>query len=53
MIIHKPVLLKEVLDFMPANPKLIVDGTLGHGGHMVEMIKTLQNNYPETGIQFL
>jgi len=41
MIIHKPVLLKEVLDFIPNSPKLIIDGTLGHGGHSLEMLKKL------------
>jgi len=41
MIIHKPVLLKEVIDFIPHTPKLIIDGTLGHGGHSLEMIKKL------------
>jgi len=28
MIIHSPVLLKEVLSFVPEHSKLIVDGTL-------------------------
>jgi len=41
MILHTPVLLKEVLSFVPEQPKLIVDGTLGHGGHSLEMTKKL------------
>lgn len=31
--IHIPVLLEEVLSFVPENPAVIVDGTLGEGGH--------------------
>ena len=37
MIIHSPVLLKEVLSFVPEHSKLIVDGTLWHGGHTLVM----------------
>lgn len=50
MILHKPVLLQEVLDFMPPNPKLIVDGTLGHWGHSLEMIKKLTNGWVLIGL---
>jgi len=28
---HQPVLLKEVLDSIPANAQVIIDGTFGHG----------------------
>ncbi len=35
MIVHQPVLLKEVLEFLipPAEDALMVDATLGQGGH--------------------
>ena len=37
---HKPVLLDEVMDFMlPADGKLIVDATLGGGGHTEAMLE--------------
>ncbi|MDG1357210.1 MAG: 16S rRNA (cytosine(1402)-N(4))-methyltransferase RsmH [Akkermansiaceae bacterium] len=37
---HKPVLLDEVMDFMlPAEGKLIVDATLGGGGHTEAMLE--------------
>jgi len=36
---HKPVLLKEVLELLNLRPGLtVVDGTLGGGGHSVEMM---------------
>ena len=38
MIVHKPVLLKEVLDFIPKDCKLVVDCTLGHGWHTLAII---------------
>ena len=50
---HQPVLLQEVLDFIPENPKLIVDGTLWHWWHTLEMIKQFQTQYPDSSIQFL
>ncbi|HPC34368.1 MAG TPA: 16S rRNA (cytosine(1402)-N(4))-methyltransferase RsmH [Candidatus Absconditabacterales bacterium] len=33
MINHFPVMLNEVLESIPMNCKIVVDGTLGHGGH--------------------
>jgi len=39
---HKPVLLDEVLSFLPVDPGgIYVDGTLGGGGHAIELIKKL------------
>lgn len=32
-IIHKPVMIKEVLSFIPENSNIVVDATLGEGGH--------------------
>ena len=37
MIIHSPVMLTEVLSFVPEHAKLIVDGTLGHWWHTMVM----------------
>src|SRR5665811_2175707 len=39
---HKPVLLNEVLQFAKeANPKWILDGTFGRGGHTQAMLKAM------------
>jgi len=39
---HEPVLLKEVIDTLaPAPGKLIVDATLGHGGHSLAILSQL------------
>lgn len=38
-IIHQSVMLQETLDYMPDNCKIVVDGTLWHGWHSLEMIK--------------
>ena len=32
-IIHKPVMINEVLSFIPENSNIVVDATLGEGGH--------------------
>ena len=32
-IVHTPVMLKEVLSFIPENAKIAIDATLGEGGH--------------------
>lgn len=36
---HEPVLLEEVLRFAPANPQLLVDCTLGLGGHAQALLQ--------------
>jgi 16S rRNA (cytosine1402-N4)-methyltransferase len=37
---HKPVLLTEVLEFaQPVNPKYILDGTFGRGGHTEALLQ--------------
>ena len=39
---HKPVLLKEVIDFARANePRTLLDGTFGRGGHTRALLETL------------
>ncbi len=39
---HEPVFLQEVLELLPLRPgALIVDGTLGLGGHSIEIIKQI------------
>ena len=39
---HKPVLLKESIDGLLINPTgIYVDGTLGRGGHSLEIVKKL------------
>lgn len=45
---HVPVMLQEVLDSLPANPKIIVDWTLWHGWHtsnMLRLFPTIQKLY--------
>ncbi len=37
-IVHTPVMLKEVLSFIPENAKIAVDATLGEGGHTKAML---------------
>ncbi len=37
-IIHKPVMTKEVLSFIPENSNIVVDATLGEGGHTKAML---------------
>lgn len=38
MIVHTPVMLKEVCEYMPPETQLIVDCTLGHGGHAMALL---------------
>lgn len=38
MILHTPVLLQEVCSFLDLESKLIVDCTLGHGGHAMALL---------------
>lgn len=49
MIIHSPVMLQEVLSFVPEHAKLIVDGTLGHWWHTIAMAE----KFPEAKIVWL
>lgn len=45
---HTPVMLQEVLDSLPANPKIVADCTLWHGWHTSNMLKlfpTIQKLY--------
>ena len=40
---HRPVMLAEVLEAIAAAPgKVILDGTVGLGGHAVEILKRLE-----------
>ncbi|MDP3015000.1 MAG: 16S rRNA (cytosine(1402)-N(4))-methyltransferase RsmH [bacterium] len=42
---HKPVLLKEVIEILnPQSGEFFIDGTLGSGGHAVEIIKKISPN---------
>lgn len=41
-MIHKPVLLKEVIENLNLKPGMtVVDGTLGAGGHSIEILKKI------------
>lgn len=45
---HTPVMLQEVLNSLPANPKIVVDWTLWHGwhtSHMLKLFPTIQKLY--------
>lgn len=37
-------MLKEVCDYLPQNAKLIVDCTLGHGGHAIALLSIVQDS---------
>lgn len=40
MIFHIPVLLNEIIDSLkPNKDKVFIDGTLGHGGHTIDLLK--------------
>jgi len=41
---HQPVLLNEVLEYIPDNVGIFVDGTLGGGGHTRALIEKLSAN---------
>jgi len=43
MIVHTPVLLQEVCSFLDPESKLIVDCTLGHGGHAMVLLSIAKN----------
>ena len=43
MTIHTPVLLHEVCSFLDPESKLIVDCTLGHGGHAMALLALAKN----------
>ncbi|MFA7298578.1 MAG: 16S rRNA (cytosine(1402)-N(4))-methyltransferase RsmH [Candidatus Absconditabacterales bacterium] len=43
MIIHTPVLRDEVCSFLDPKSKLIVDCTLGHGGHAMVLLSLAKN----------
>jgi len=43
MLIHTPVMLKEVCEYMPEHTKLIVDCTLGHGGHAMALLSLVKD----------
>lgn len=37
-IIHKPVMINEVLSFIPKDSNIVIDATLGEGGHTKAML---------------
>lgn len=42
MVLHRPVLLREVVELLGCSPgKIIVDGTIGSGGHSFEILKKI------------
>lgn len=42
-LIHRPVMLKEVLYYLDLKPgEIVVDATVGSGGHSVEILKALK-----------
>ncbi|MDB4940059.1 MAG: mraW [Candidatus Doudnabacteria bacterium] len=51
MSFHIPVLLKETLEYLQPQPgQIIVDGTLGGGGHSLSLAKAIQPNGTLIGI---
>ena len=50
---HTPVLLKEVVEILNPQPgEFFVDGTLGGGGHAVEIIKKISPNGKLLGVDW-
>lgn len=48
---HEPVMLKEILDFLRLKEGMVVvDATIGTGGHAIEIIKRIQPNGKLIGI---
>lgn len=44
---HIPILVDEILSYIPPQAKVIVDGTFGHGGHTLSFINHhLQSDHP-------
>ena len=44
---HVPVLLKEVLEYLPQKPWLnVLDATVSHGGHALAVLE----KYPESAV---
>lgn len=41
---HQPVMLAEVSEALPEQCHFVMDGTLGHGGHSIEIIKRMMAN---------
>lgn len=35
---HIPIMVQEILNFIPDDVQIIVDGTFGHGGHSIEIL---------------
>jgi 16S rRNA (cytosine1402-N4)-methyltransferase len=47
---HDPVLLQEVLEQIPAQAHLVMDGTLGHGGHSQKILEIAASQAPRNDI---
>ncbi len=45
MLRHTPVLLQEVLETLPKQGGVVLDGTLGHGGHTQAMLDLAKKNW--------
>jgi 16S rRNA C1402 N4-methylase RsmH len=41
---HIPILVHEILEFIQPIYTYIMDGTLGHAGHTIAMIREMQQN---------
>jgi 16S rRNA (cytosine1402-N4)-methyltransferase len=45
MLVHQPVLLEKVLEYLTVSPNgIYIDGTFGRGGHSTEILKRLDNS---------
>jgi 16S rRNA C1402 N4-methylase RsmH len=38
-IVHEPVMVQEYLKYLPSHPRVVVDGTFGHGGHVRALLE--------------
>lgn len=47
MVIHKPILTKEIYEHLPKNLSLYLDGTIGHWWHVDYILSKLENWKPD------
>ena len=49
---HIPILVSEILSFVPDQALRMLDGTFGHAGHALEFIKLLEDRHSSDDRKF-